>query len=55
MTELFNILYNSNNISKNSVIIYEFFFKRNIEIEIGNFNIFKISTFGEKKVAYLSK
>jgi len=55
MTEIFNILFYSRIIDENSVIIYEFFFKRNIDAEIGNFNIFKTSTFGEKKVVYLSK
>jgi 16S rRNA G966 N2-methylase RsmD len=55
MTEIFNILFYSKIIDENSVIIYEFFFKRNIETEIGNFNIFKTSVFGEKKVIYLSK
>jgi 16S rRNA (guanine966-N2)-methyltransferase len=55
MTEIFNILFYSRIIDENSVIIYEFFFKRNIEAEIGNFNIFKTSVFGEKKVVYLSK
>ncbi|MHB1253962.1 MAG: 16S rRNA (guanine(966)-N(2))-methyltransferase RsmD [Candidatus Humimicrobiaceae bacterium] len=55
MTEIFNILFYSKIINENSVIIYEFFFKRNIEAEIGNFNIFKTSVFGEKKVIYLSK
>ncbi|HEY5500616.1 MAG TPA: 16S rRNA (guanine(966)-N(2))-methyltransferase RsmD [Candidatus Humimicrobiaceae bacterium] len=55
MTEIFNILFYSRIIDENSVIIYEFFFKRNIEAEVGNFNIFKTSVFGEKKVIYLSK
>jgi 16S rRNA (guanine966-N2)-methyltransferase len=55
MTEIFNILYYSKIINENSVIIYEFFFKRNIESETGNFKIFKTSVFGEKKVIYLSK
>ncbi|MHB1377960.1 MAG: 16S rRNA (guanine(966)-N(2))-methyltransferase RsmD [Candidatus Humimicrobiaceae bacterium] len=55
MTEIFNILFYSRIIDENSVIIYEFFFKRKIEAEIGNFNIFKTSVFGEKKVIYLSK
>jgi 16S rRNA (guanine966-N2)-methyltransferase len=55
MIEIFNILFYSRIIDENSVIIYEFFFKRNIDTEIGNFNIFKTSVFGEKKVIYLSK
>ena len=52
---IFNILFYSKIIDENSVIIYEFFFKRNIELEIGNFEIFKTSVFGEKRVIYLSK
>ncbi len=55
MIEIFNILFYSKIIDENSVIIYEFFFKRNIEAEIRNFDIFKTSVFGEKKVIYLSK
>jgi hypothetical protein len=55
MIEIFNILFYSKIIDENSVIIYEFFFKRNIEAEIGNFDIFKTSVFGEKKVIYLSR
>lgn len=55
MTEIFNILFNSKIIDKNSVIIYEFFFKRDINSEIGDFEIFKIFGFGEKKVIYLTK
>ncbi len=55
MTEIFNILFNSKIIDENSVIIYEFFFKRDIKSEIGNFKIFKTSGFGEKKVIYLTK
>lgn len=55
MTEIFNILHNSRIIDENSVIIYEFFFKRDVEQELGNFKIFKTSRFGEKKVVYLSK
>lgn len=55
ISEIFNILFYSKIIDENSVIIYEFFFKRNIELEIGNFEIFKTSVFGEKRVIYLSK
>ncbi|MDD3519895.1 MAG: 16S rRNA (guanine(966)-N(2))-methyltransferase RsmD [Actinomycetota bacterium] len=54
MISVFNLLNNIKIIDKNSVIIYEFFFKRDIEKEIGFFNIDKISSFGEKKVIYLS-
>jgi len=55
MTEIFNILSNSKIIDENSVIIYEFFFKRDISTEIADFEIFKTSGFGEKKVVYLKK
>ncbi|MHB8278014.1 MAG: 16S rRNA (guanine(966)-N(2))-methyltransferase RsmD [Candidatus Humimicrobiaceae bacterium] len=55
ISEIFNILFYSKIIDENSVIIYEFFFKRKIELEIGNFEIFKTSVFGEKRVIYLSK
>lgn len=55
MTEIFNILFNSKIIDENSVIIYEFFFKRDVKSEIGDFEIFKTSRFGEKKVIYLKK
>ncbi|HHT78665.1 MAG TPA: 16S rRNA (guanine(966)-N(2))-methyltransferase RsmD [Actinobacteria bacterium] len=54
MIRVFNLLYNGGIIDKNSVIIYEFFFKRDIEEEICLFNIDKVSSFGEKKVIYLS-
>jgi len=53
MKSLFKMLHNSNIIDKNSVIIYEFFFKRNVMEEIGLFNVEKVSLFGEKKVIYL--
>ncbi len=54
MISVFNLLYNGRIIDKNSVIIYEFFFKRDVEKEIEFFNIDKVSSFGEKKVIYLS-
>lgn len=54
MIRVFNLLYNGGIIDKNSVIIYEFFFKRDIEEETCLFNIDKVSSFGEKKVIYLS-
>jgi len=53
MKSLFNKLHNSGIINKNSVIIYEFFFKKSVVEEIGLFNIEKTSLFGEKKVIYL--
>ena len=39
---------------KNTVIIYEFFFKRDVSKEISNLKIIKESFFGDKKVLYLS-
>jgi len=54
MVSVFNLLYKGRIIDKNSVIIYEFFFKRDIEKETEFFNIDKVSSFGEKKVIYLS-
>lgn len=55
MKKIFDILYNSKIINENSVIIYEFFFKRDFECEIGSFTVIKTSSFGEKKVIYLAK
>ncbi len=54
MAEVFKALQKSNFISKNSIIIYQYFFKRNIENEIHNSKIMKNSNFGDKIVSYLS-
>ena len=55
MESIFNILATSEIIDENSVIIYEFFFKRDVDKETEAMDIFKLSSFGEKKVAYLRK
>jgi len=39
----------------NTIIVYEFFFKRRIENEIGGLKVVKRSFFGDKEVAYLRK
>jgi 16S rRNA (guanine966-N2)-methyltransferase len=39
----------------NTIIIYEFFFKRRIETEIERLKVVKRSFFGDKEVAYLKK
>jgi len=39
---------------KNTVIIYEFFFKRDVSKEINNLKIIKESFFGDKMVLYLA-
>ncbi len=40
--------------NENTIIIYEFFFKRDVSKEISNLKIIKESFFGDKKVLYLS-
>lgn len=40
--------------NKSTIIIYEFFFKRDVSKEISNLKIIKESFFGDKKVLYLS-
>ncbi len=54
MVTVFKLLNIGGIIDKNSVIIYEFFFKRDVKKEIQFFNTDKVSLFGEKKVLYLS-
>lgn len=54
MASVFKLLNTGGIIDKKSVIIYEFFFKKDIEKEIQFFDIDKTSQFGEKKVFYLS-
>ncbi len=38
---------------KGSMLVYEFFFKRQVDDEIGSFKLIKQSFFGDKKVIYL--
>lgn len=52
--EIFHILSKKNIIDEKTIIIYEFFFKRDIKEEIKDFKILKKSFFGDKIVLYLS-
>jgi 16S rRNA (guanine966-N2)-methyltransferase len=54
MRKAFDILAEKKIIKKDTLIIYEFFFKRDIEEEIKNLKMVKESFFGDKKVAYLN-
>ena len=54
MKEIFNIIAERNIIADNGIIIYEYFFKREIDKEINNLSILKKSFFGDKAVIYLS-
>jgi 16S rRNA (guanine966-N2)-methyltransferase len=52
--EIFYILSKRNIIDEKTIIMYEFFFKRDIKEEIKDFKILKKSFFGDKIVLYLS-
>ncbi len=52
--EIFYILSKKNIIDEKTIIMYEFFFKRDIKEEIKDFKILKKSFFGDKIVLYLS-
>jgi 16S rRNA (guanine966-N2)-methyltransferase len=52
--EIFHILSKKYIIDEKTIIIYEFFFKRDIKEEIKDFKILKKSFFGDKIVLYLS-
>jgi len=54
MGELFKIFSSGSIINRNSVIIYEYFFKKNIESEIKLMKVLKKSYFGDKIVSYIS-
>jgi 16S rRNA (guanine966-N2)-methyltransferase len=54
MSEICSIFSEKNVTDKNTVIIYEFFFKRDVTREIDNLKVLKESFFGDKKVLYLS-
>jgi 16S rRNA (guanine966-N2)-methyltransferase len=54
ISEICSIFSEKNVTDKNTVIIYEFFFKRDISREIDNLKVLKESFFGDKKVLYLS-
>lgn len=53
MSEVFRLLAKSNFVNKNTIFIYEYFFKRNTDEEISGFEIVKKSFFGDKIVCYL--
>jgi 16S rRNA (guanine966-N2)-methyltransferase len=52
--EIFYILSKRNIIDEKTIIMYEFFFKRDIKEETKDFKILKKSFFGDKIVLYLS-
>jgi 16S rRNA G966 N2-methylase RsmD len=54
MRKAFDILAEKKIIKKDALIIYEFFFKRDVEEEIKNLKMIKESFFGDKKVIYLN-
>lgn len=53
ISEVFRLLAKSNFVNKNTIFIYEYFFKRNTDEEISGFEIVKKSFFGDKIVCYL--
>ena len=52
--EIFNILAKKEISGSDTLVVYHYFFKRDIEEEVRDFKIIKQSFFGDKKVAYLS-
>ncbi|MBM3706773.1 MAG: 16S rRNA (guanine(966)-N(2))-methyltransferase RsmD [Actinobacteria bacterium] len=54
MEELFNIFSSGAIINRNSVLIYEYFFKRDISSEIKLMKVLKKTHFGDKIVSYIS-
>jgi len=54
MKKIFDALAGKDIIKKDALLIYEYFFKKDVSGEIKNFNIVKQSHFGDKKVIYLS-
>lgn len=53
MKSIFDIIIQRGIAGKDSILIYEFFFKRKIEEETGSLGLVKESFFGDKKVVYL--
>jgi 16S rRNA G966 N2-methylase RsmD len=53
MKDIFEAIAGKGIVGKNSVLVYEFFFKRQVDSEIGYFKLVKESFFGDKKVIYL--
>lgn len=54
MAELFEIFSLGEITSNNSILVYEYFFKRDISSEIKSMKILKKSFFGDKIVSYIS-
>ena len=54
MKELFGLLKESPAVNQDSVMVYQYFSRRDVGIEIEDFNIIKSSHFGDKIVTYLS-
>jgi hypothetical protein len=54
MKELFGLLKYSPAVNQDSIMVYEYFSRRDVGIEIEDFNIIKSSHFGDKIVTYLS-
>jgi hypothetical protein len=54
MKKIFNIMTEKRTGKKDSLIIYEYFFKRDITEEIKELKVIKKSHFGDKDVIYLS-
>jgi 16S rRNA (guanine966-N2)-methyltransferase len=54
MKKIFEILSKKISTTEKTIIIYEFFFKRDIKDEVKGFKILKESFFGDKRVIYVS-
>jgi 16S rRNA (guanine966-N2)-methyltransferase len=54
MKELFGLLKESPAVNQDSVMVYQYFSRRDVGIEIEDFSIIKSSHFGDKIVTYLS-
>jgi 16S rRNA G966 N2-methylase RsmD len=55
MTLIFKLLRSGNLIHKDTLLIYEYFSKRNVEDEISGLKVIKNSFFGDKIVSYLAE
>jgi len=53
MEKIFDILAKKEVTSFQTLIVYEYFFKKNIDLETKKLNMVKESSFGDKKVSYL--
>jgi 16S rRNA G966 N2-methylase RsmD len=54
MIKIFEVISENKFTKDNCLVIYEYFFKRDIKEEIKKLEILKESHFGDKKVIYLS-